>query len=103
KAMVTFHLVDGYAGGTFVPRGTQVATEQTEEGDPIVFETEEDLFVSPVKLVKSFSIERDRVSDNTQALKTVPRSAFLAFSGANTIDRFIYLGDPRLATLQETG
>lgn len=103
RAMVTFHLVEGYQGGTFVPRGTQVATDQTEEGEPIVFESEEDLFVSSVKLAKCFSIERDRVSDNTPSLKAVPRQSFLAFSGASSIERFLYLGDPRFATLAETG
>jgi predicted phage baseplate assembly protein len=103
RAMLTFHLVDGYQGGALVPRGTQVATEQTEDGEAIVFETEEDVFVSPVKLVRCFSIERDRVSDNTEALSTVPRVPFLAFGGANAIERHIYLGDPRFATLKETG
>src|SRR2546423_9061512 len=103
RSMLTFHLVEGYQGGAWVPRGTQVATEQTEDGDPIVFETEEDLFVSPVRLLHCFSIERDRVSDNTETLKTVPRRPFLAFGGASSIERFIYLGDPRFKTLQETG
>ncbi|MBI3725784.1 putative baseplate assembly protein [bacterium] len=103
RAMLTFHLVEGYQGGAWVPRGSQIATEQTEQGEAIVFETEEDLFVSPVKLVRSFSIERDRVSDNTEALKTIPRKPFLAFGGANTIERFLYLGDPRFSTLKETG
>jgi uncharacterized phage protein gp47/JayE len=103
EAMLTFHLVEGYQGGTFVPRGTQVATEQTDEGEAIVFETKEDLFVSSVKLMKSFSIDRDKVSDNTEALKTLPRRPFLAFAGANTIERYLYVGDPRFSTLSETG
>jgi predicted phage baseplate assembly protein len=103
RAMLTFHLVEGYQGGAWVPRGAQVATEQTEDGDPVVFETEEDLFVSPVRLTRCFSIERDRVSDNTTALQTVPRKAFPAFGGASAIERYLYLGDPRFATLQETG
>jgi hypothetical protein len=103
KAMLSFHLVDGYQGGAWVPRGTQVATEPNEEGESIVFETEEDLFVSPVKLTKCFSIERDRVSDNTDALTTIPRKGFPAFGGATAIERYLYLGDPRFKTLQETG
>src|SRR5205823_4807518 len=72
-------------------------------GEAIVFETEDDLFVSPVKLSRCFSIERDRVADNTDALATVPRKPFLAFGGASTIERFLYLGDARFKMLQETG
>lgn len=103
RAMLTFHLVEGYAGGAWVPKGTQVATEQTEESEAIIFESEEDLFVSPVKLVRCISIDRDKVADNTEKLKEFPRQGFDAFGGAKEIERFLYIGDQRISTLAETG
>lgn len=103
RTMLTFHLVDGYAGGTWVPRGTQVATEPNEDGDSIVFETEEDLYCVSPRLLRVFSIHRDRVADNTQQLYQVPREGFDAFSGTKEIDRFIYISDSRLSTLAESG
>jgi len=103
RTMLTFHLVEGATQGTWVPGGTQVATEPNEEGESIVFETEGDLYVVPTRLARVFSIHRDRVADNTEALRGVPRTAFDAFAGTKEVERFIYLSDPRLGTLAESG
>lgn len=103
RAHVTFHLVEGCTTGTWVARGTQLATEPNEDGDSIVFSTEEDLFAAPTRLVRVVSIHQDRVADNTALLKQVPRAAFDAFAGTKEIERFLYLGDPRFSTLAETG
>lgn len=103
RATLTFHLVEGCATGTWVPRGTQVATEPNEDGEAIVFETEEDLFAVPNRLVRVVSIHQDKVADNTDKLQAIPRQPFEAFAGATEIERFLYLSDPRLSTLAETG
>lgn len=103
RAHVTFHLVEGCTTGTWVPRGTQLATEPDEDGDPIVFSTEEDLFAVPTRLMRVVSIHQDRVADNTELLKQVPRAAFDAFAGTKEIERFLYLSDARFSTLAETG
>lgn len=103
RTMLTFHLVEGYEGGTWVPRGTQVATEPNEDGDSLVFETEEDLYVVSPRLQQVMTIHQDRVADNTERLRSVPREGFDAFAGTKEIDRFLYLSDPRFATLAENG
>ncbi|MDC3378840.1 putative baseplate assembly protein [Planctomycetota bacterium] len=103
RTMLTLHLVEGYTGGTWVPRGTQIATEPNEEGDSIVFETEEDLYVVSNQLQRIISIHRDKVADNTDLLKEVPRVSFDAFAGTKEIDRFVYLCDSRFGTLAENG
>jgi hypothetical protein len=103
RTFVTFHLVEGCTSGTWVQRGTQVATEPNEDGDAIVFSTEEDLYAVPNKVVRVVSIHQDRVADNTDLLKIVPRQAFDAFAGTKEIERFLYISDTRFATLAETG
>lgn len=103
QTMLTFHLVEGFQGGTWVPRGTQVATEPNEDGDSIVFETERDLYCVSSRLKRVFTIHRDMVADNTNKLYEVPREGFHAFAGTKEIDRFLYISDPRLGTLAENG
>lgn len=103
RTMLTFHLVEGCTTGTWVSQGTPVATEPNEDGDAIVFETEEDLYAAPNRLLRVFSVHQDKVADNTEGLKLVPRQPFDAFAGTKEIERFLYLMDPRFSTLQETG
>lgn len=103
RTYITFHLVEGCTSGTWIPRGAQVATEPNEDGDAIVFSIDEDLYAVPNRLERVVSIHQDRVADNTDLLKQVPRVAFDAFAGTKEIERFLYLCDPRFATLLETG
>lgn len=103
RAMLTFQLVEGFEGGTWIPRNSQVATEPNEDGETIVFETEEDLYAVSTRLQKVISVFRDKVADNTENLHKVPREPFEAFAGSKEIERFLYLSDPRLSALQETG
>jgi hypothetical protein len=103
RTMLTFHLVEGHDGGVWVPRGTQVASEPNEDGESIVFETEEDLFVVPPRLTEVYAIHRDQVAPNTELLRTLPRQPFHAFAGTQEVDRYLYLCDERFSTLAETG
>ena len=103
RTMLTFHLADGFNGGTWVPRGTQVATEPNEEGESIVFETELDLYAVSTRLAEVVSIHRDKVAEHTETLHAVPRRPFDAFAGTKEIDRYVYLADARFETLAETG
>ncbi|MGE0711379.1 MAG: putative baseplate assembly protein [Planctomycetota bacterium] len=103
RTMLTFHLVDGFAGGTWVPRGTQIATEPNEDGDSIVFETEHDLYAVSTRLREVISIHRDKVAEHTEQMRALPREPFDAFAGTKEIDRYLYLADARFATLAESG
>ena len=103
RTMLTFTLVDGFSGGTWVPRGTQVATEPNEDGDSIVFETEHDLYAVSTRLAQVISIHRDKVAEHTETLRAVPRDPFDAFAGTKEIDRYLYISDSRFSTLAESG
>ena len=55
EAMLEFTIADGAPGSVLVPRGFQVsAPPATGEGDPVVFETEFDLYGAPSKIEKIF-------------------------------------------------
>lgn len=101
NVQLSFNLVDGADTGVWVPKGTQVATEPTEDGDQIVFETDRELYVTNVQLVKCFSHERDKVADNSSFISIGSSDGFDVFQGMKQIERMFYLGDDRFSSLQE--
>jgi hypothetical protein len=101
STMLTFNLVEGAESGVWVPKGTQVATEPTEQGDQIVFETDKELFVTNVKLTKAFSIDRDKVADNSSFIGIGTSPGFDVFQGMKQIERMFYMGDDRFGALKE--
>ncbi len=101
QTMLTFNLVDGAETGVWVPKGTQVATEPMEEGNQIVFETDRELYVTNVKMVKCYSLDRDKVADNSSFIGIGQSDGFDVFQGMKQIDRMFYLGDNRFAALKE--
>ncbi len=101
QVQLSFQLVDGAETGVWVPRGTQAATEPTEDGTQIVFETDRDLYVTNVKLARCFAIERDKVSDNSAFIGVGQSEGFDVFHGTKQIERMFYVGDQRFSALKE--
>jgi predicted phage baseplate assembly protein len=66
-APVVFTLAPTAGTSGIVPKGTQVATMQTETQPAVVFETEQDLNVVAAQFVASYSVEpaRDRYANHT--------------------------------------
>ena len=64
---VVFTLAPTAGTSGFVPKGTQVATTQTETQQAVVFETEQDLNVVAAGFVASYTVEpgRDRYANHT--------------------------------------
>ena len=99
KALVRFALVEG-AQKQRVPRGTQVSTPQATEEHTVTFETARDLIVSAARPDRCFSYFDDAYSENSRYLDPAPGAAiagFEVFAGAQRIERYIYLSDPRFA------
>jgi len=94
RGLLQFKLVEG-AARQKVPRGTQVATPQAGEEETIVFETTRDLLVTNVKLDRVFSYFNDTYSDNSHFLER--DGEFEVFGGAERVERYMYLSDPRFA------
>jgi len=107
RALLQFKVVEG-SGKQRVPRGTQVSTPQAGDDQTVTFETSGDLVVHEVKLDRCFSYYDDSFSDNSRYLDAAtengappPMIGFEAFGGAQRVDRFIYLSDPRFAGVGE--
>lgn len=102
RALLQFKVVEG-SGKQRVPRGTQVSTPQAGDDQTVTFETAHDLVVHEVKLDRCFSYFDDTYSDNSRFVSDTPPDgvAFEAFGGAQRVDRFIYLSDPRFAGVGE--
>jgi predicted phage baseplate assembly protein len=99
KALVRFQLTEG-ATKQRVPRGTQVSTPQATEEHTVTFETARDAIISTAKPDRCFSYYDEAYAENSRYLDPAPSVAggsFEIFGGAQRIDRFIYLGDPRFA------
>ncbi|QWH88427.1 putative baseplate assembly protein [Bacillus toyonensis] len=58
-APVTFHLSEGVTETIFISAGTQVASSPSEDGDPIVFETEKNMLATPAKLITAISTNQN--------------------------------------------
>ena len=99
--LLTFELAEG-ADRQTIKEGTQVATPQAADEDTVVFETERDLLVTGVKLDRCFSYFDESYTDNSPFLGGSRPEGFEAFAGAERIDRFLYLGDARFASVNES-
>ncbi len=82
-----------------VPRGTQVATAQTETSPEVVFETSRDLVVVPNALVKCVAFDEVFSSDRTSLAKGVSAGLkpFAAFAGESERERRLFIGDGLLS------
>jgi len=108
RGLLQFALVEG---GTrqVVPAGIQVSTPQGSDEDTISFETARDLVVTATPLDRCFSYFAGRYSDNSPYLAAekpegveLDPDGFEVFGGAERVDRFLYLTDPRLAGCGES-
>ena len=100
RALIRFALVEGAQKKQRVPRGTQISTPQATEEHTVTFETARDAVISQAKPDRCFSYFDESYSENSRYIDPVPGSAdqpFEVFAGAQRIDRFLYLSDPRFA------
>jgi hypothetical protein len=95
SAPLVFTLAPTAGASGFVPRGTQVATVQTETQRAAVFETEEDLNVVAAQLVAGCTIdpERDRYTDHALALGGQQAIRLAPFVGTRQMPHLLLLGD----------
>ncbi len=99
KVVLQFEPAEGMAD-LVLPQRTQVATLQAGGGEPVTFETEKDLPLLPVKVTRAVSSHRGTVADHTEALASDEAKEEL-FAGVTEVERFIYVGDDRLAAFNE--
>jgi hypothetical protein len=85
-----------------VPRGTPVATPQAGEVDTVTFETARDLILTNARPDRCFSYFDDSYSENSRYIDQAADGAFEVFAGAQRVERFLYLADPRFAHAGES-
>jgi Baseplate J-like protein len=100
RSLLTFKLVEGYRGQQWVRKGTQVASELTAEGEPLIFETERDLLLTDVQLTQCLTRDRLLVTDHGEDLARGRRDGFEVFSGRDRVEMFLYVGDKRFSALK---
>lgn len=99
--LLQFSLVKG-AEPVRVVAGTGVATPQSSDEDSVAFETTRTVLVTPARLDRCFSYYDERFTDNSVALANPPRDGFDIFGGAERVERFIYVSDPRFENCGES-
>jgi hypothetical protein len=102
KALCRFALVEG-ATKQRVPFGTQVSTPQATEEHVVTFETARDVIISTAKPDRCFSYFDEAYSENSRFIDPAPgfMDSFEIFAGAQRIERFLYLSDPRFENTGE--
>ncbi len=102
KALTRFTLVDA-ATKQRVPRGTQVSTPQATEEHTVTFETLRDCVITKAIPDRCFSYFDEAYSENSRYIDPAPGNdgAFEVFAGAQRIERYLYLSDPRFANTGE--
>jgi predicted phage baseplate assembly protein len=99
KALLRFALVEG-ATKQRVPRGSQVSTPQATEEHTVTFETARDVVITTAKPDRCFSYFDEAYAENSRFIDPAANTyiePFEVFAGAQRIERFLYLSDPRFA------
>lgn len=100
RVLMSFFPVENYKDNVVIPKGTKVSTEAKDGNDPVVFETEKKLMVSPCALTASYTRYKNKVSDNIQQIRE--KGSFVMFDAVDEIDRYIYLSSDLFSFLQDT-
>ncbi|MFQ5881391.1 MAG: putative baseplate assembly protein [Candidatus Methylomirabilales bacterium] len=105
RAPVTFALAPTARASGFVPKGTQVATVQSETQSAVVFETEKNLVVTATRLITGYSVNpnTDRYSNRTATITGQEKTVFAPFEGDRLIEHILYMGGDPLLMMQRTG
>jgi predicted phage baseplate assembly protein len=104
KGILRFTLVEG-AQKQRVPRGSQVSTPQATEEHTVTFETARDCVVTQARPDRCFSYYDESYAENSRYIDPLPGTAdgaFEVFAGAQRVERYLYLSDPRFANTGES-
>ncbi len=99
RVLTRFALVEG-ATKQRVPRGTQVSTPHATEEHTVTFETARDAIVTSARPDRCFTYYDESYSENSRYIDPPPgvvEAPFEVFAGAQRIERYLYLSDPRFA------
>jgi hypothetical protein len=101
RGLLQFKLVE-QAQRQKIMRGTQVSTPQASEIDTVTFETARDVVICNAKPDRCFSYFDDTYAENSRFIDQPVEGSFEVFGGAQRVDRYLYLSDPRFANAGES-
>lgn len=92
QARVTFTLANGATEHVLVPRGALLSGEGADGSGQVIFQTQQDLLVTPASLRRTFSfdVSEDGIYEHTQDPKEP--QPFVVFAGTNLQEHSLYLG-----------
>ncbi len=95
RSLARFELSREREEGTWVPAGTRVGTIDGPDGEPIVFETERDVFVFESQLCAVYSRHRDLWAEHQGA-----DQGFQPFADLQPVEDWLVIDDPRIDALR---
>ncbi|MGI0484842.1 putative baseplate assembly protein [Pantanalinema rosaneae CENA516] len=100
RVPLTFSLATGSTVDAIVPAGTQAAAPPPEgKKDPVIFETERNLTVTPAQLKAVCVRNQDKYGDYTEIATGRESSSFMTFEGNQAIEHSLYLACDPLFTM----
>ena len=93
RALVTFEISEK-TDQVRIPSGTRLQTKPSDDKPALLFETSRDLLALTTILERCVSQAQQGYEDHTQLAQGASGS-FEVFGGERSIERFLYLGDPR--------
>lgn len=100
KVPVTFYLSEGLSGGVYAPARTQIATEETEKHDALVFETTNSFFAASAGIGDVYCVDpdEDKIFSYSDDLN---KKEFKFFEEKNDLqEHVLYLGHDDLFKLK---
>jgi len=100
KVPVTFYLSEGLSGGVYAPARTQIATEETEKHDALVFETKNGFFATSAVIEDIYCADpdEDKIFSYSENLN---EKEFRFFEDKNDLqEHVLYLGHDDLFKLK---
>ena len=105
RGVVTFKIVEGAKEEDLIPgdKGIEIATAQTKTAEAIIFETEHEVNLTSIKIIKCCSKDPYGFSDHTESVlsESLAREPYYVFHGDMEIEHILYLGDNELMSLSE--
>ncbi len=100
RALLQF-AINPKADKVTIPKGCRVGTAPGQDGRFQTFEIEKDAIITANQLVKCMSQHHEVFRDNSEFL-AVNGTGVPLWAGVRAVERFLYVGDTRLATFSES-
>lgn len=98
---LSFTMADDGPSSVLIPKGSQMATVETESIPEIVFETDRDMTLSPNSLTYAFAFDPVNMTDYTRRATAEIDASYPAFVGDQERQRRVYMSDDTLFTFED--